>query len=195
MSQLSYELMINANISIAFSTSTFTWKAKMNTFLQIYTTFWWHTGLIWLVLWQQLTLTWRPDPGPEIQVLLRTQWPLGWLGRRTASLVGTPAAERDDVIVQIVESQTAVHRWQGVDVIDVRLLTMLHSLLMSCLWLNSWTVMAQWLTALQLSVCVSLLTDGTVWMNGGWHWCNYTYAVNSEDSPHSETQQTNSTAR
>lgn len=62
--------------------------------------------LVRLVLQQQVTLSWRQSPSPEVPTQLQTRWSLGWTGRRTASSVWTLTAERNKE-----ETQWRNYRW------------------------------------------------------------------------------------
>lgn len=62
--------------------------------------------LVRLVLQQQVTLSWRQSPSPEVLTQLQTRRSLGWTGRRTASSVWTLTAERNKE-----ETQWRNYRW------------------------------------------------------------------------------------
>lgn len=62
--------------------------------------------LVRLVLQQQVTLSWRQSPSPEVLTQLQTRRSLGWTGRRTASYVWTLTAERNKE-----ETQWRNYRW------------------------------------------------------------------------------------
>lgn len=55
---------------------------------------------------QQVTLSWRQSPSPEVLTQLQTRRSLGWTGRRTASSVWTLTAERNKE-----ETQWRNYRW------------------------------------------------------------------------------------